>query len=175
MGLLDEPGLERLLAAGCPGCGSSRLTFDTYVDGRMPIMGGEPVGRITWVYDGEKFVDGVYDVRCADCQRPVFAADECPRCHAADGLARALKTPNGWPVPAQCPSCDEEQVGYLAFVPARVVVERGQRADKARPRAEMHDEGFHGFRVDCRDCGTVAEQTEACPLCGAVGPLRPRP
>ena len=24
-------------------------------------MGGEPVGSITWVYDGEKFVDGVFE------------------------------------------------------------------------------------------------------------------
>ena len=174
MGLLDEPGLERLVGAGCPGCGSLKLAFRTYVDGLLPIMGGEPVGRITWVYDGEKFVDGVYEVQCADCRRAIFSADVCPRCHAAGGLARALETPNRWSVPDRCPSCDEEEVRYLAFVPAQVVYE-GQRAEKARCATEPHDDGFHGFRVDCRGCGTVAELTDSCPLCDAPAPLRPRP
>ncbi len=176
MGLLDEPGLARLVAAGCPRCGSSKLAFRTYVDGRLPIMGGEPVGAITWAYDGEKFVDGVYDVGCADCQHAVFAADACPRCHAEQGLARALTTPNRWPVPSRCPSCDDEEVRYVGFFPARVVVAaQGERAEKARTTTEMHDDGFHGFRVDCRDCGTVAELTDRCPLCDAPGPLRARP
>ena len=129
-------------------------------------MGGEPVGRMTWVYDGEKFVDGVYEVACAACKEMVFAADVCPRCHAPGGLARALATPNRWPVPAACPSCDDEQLRYVAFVPARVVYE-GKRAEKARSSTELHEDGFHGYRADCRDCGTVAELTDACPLCDA--------
>jgi hypothetical protein len=58
MGNLDEPGLERLVGAGCSKCGALKLMFRTYVDGLLPIMGAEPVGRITWVYDGEKFIDG---------------------------------------------------------------------------------------------------------------------
>ena len=66
MGLLDELGLERLLEAGCPKCGARQLRFASYVDGLLPIMGGEPVGKLTWVYDGEKFVDGVYEVACAE-------------------------------------------------------------------------------------------------------------
>ena len=45
MGLLDEPGLDRLVTSGCAACGSHKLTFRTYVDGRLPIIGGEPVGR----------------------------------------------------------------------------------------------------------------------------------
>src|SRR4051812_31109897 len=101
MGLLDEPGLDRLIAAGCAACGGRRLTFRTYVDGALPIMGGEPVGRVSWGYDGEKFVDGVYEVACTDCKQLAFGADVCPRCHAAGGLARALATPNQWPVPAR--------------------------------------------------------------------------
>jgi hypothetical protein len=174
MGLLDEPGLERLVAVGCPKCASRRLAFRTYVDGRLPIMAAEPVDRLTWVYDGEKFVDGVYDVICADCAHPIFAADVCPRCHAAGGLARALGTPNDWPVPERCPECDGEELGYVALVPARVTHE-DRRADRARSATELHDDGFHGYRADCRDCGTVAERTADCPLCGAPGPLRPRP
>ena len=174
MGLLDEPGLDRLLDAGCAKCGGRTLTFATYVDGWLPIMGGEPVGRLTWVYDGEKFIDGVFDVRCADCAAVVFAADVCPRCHAPDGLARALGRGNGWDVPASCPRCDGEELRYAAFVPARVAYE-GKRADKAKSSTELHDDGFHGWRVDCRDCGTVAARTESCPLCDAPGPLRARP
>src|SRR5450432_4257913 len=139
MGLLDEPGLDRLVAAGCPKCGAHELTFRTYVDGLLPLLGGEPTGRMTWVYDGEKFVDGVYEI--------VWAA---------------------------CPGCDGEEVRYIAFVPARVAYQ-GKRAEKARSSTELHEPGFHGARVDCRDCGTVAELTDRCPLCDAPGPLRARP
>jgi hypothetical protein len=174
VGLLDEPGLDRLVGAGCVRCGALKLVFKTYVDGLLPVMGAEPVGRISWVYDGEKFVDGVYEVACADCRQVVFTADVCPRCHAPGGLDQALHTPNRWPVPASCPSCDEEEVRYIALLPAQVVYE-GQRADKARASVELHEDGFHGYRVDCRGCGTVAERTDSCPLCDAPAPLRPRP
>jgi hypothetical protein len=174
MGLLDESGLDRLVAAGCPKCGAHELTFRTYVDGLLPLLGGEPTGRMTWVYDGEKFVDGVYQIVCATCAETVFSAEVCPRCHAPGGLARALDTLNRWPVPAVCPGCDGEEVRYIAFVPARVAYQ-GKRADKARSSTELHEPGFHGARVDCRDCGTVAELTDRCPLCDAPGPLRARP
>ena len=174
MGLLDEPGFERLVDAGCPQCGSGKFGFRCYVDGLIPLMGAEPVGRVTWVYDGEKFVDGVYEMTCADCQHVLFASDVCPRCHAPGGLTRALGTPNRWLVPASCPRCDDEQVGYVAFLPARVAYE-GKRAEKARSSTELHEDGFHGHRVICRDCGIVAERTDSCPLCEAPGPLRARP
>src|SRR5262249_10248505 len=153
MGLLDEPGLDLLLAAGCTACGGRKLTFTSYVDGLLPIAGGEPVGKLTWVYDGEKFVDGVYEVACAQCRHVVFTADLGPRCPAPGGLGRALAAPNRWPVPAACTSCGDEQLRYFAFVPARVVYE-GKRAEKARTATELHEEGFHGYRADCRDCGT---------------------
>jgi hypothetical protein len=174
MGLLDEPGFERLVNAGCTQCGSGTLAFRTYVDGRLPLMGAEPAGRVTWVYDGEKFVDGLYEISCADCKHVLFASDVCPRCNAPGGLGRALETPNRWPVPASCLVCDDEQVGYVAFLPARVAYE-GKRAEKARSSTELHDNGFHGYRVECRDCGAVAERTESCPLCDAPAPLRARP
>src|SRR5260370_27919456 len=118
MGLFDEPGLQRLVDAGCPKCGSVKLSFRTYVDGLVPIMGGEPIGRIKWVYDGEKFVDGVFAVSCADCNEVVFAADECPRCHAPGGLQRALETPNQWPVPPSCVKCSFHDMRYIAFLPS---------------------------------------------------------
>jgi RNA polymerase subunit RPABC4/transcription elongation factor Spt4 len=174
MGLFDEESLERLVASGCPACGSVKLTFRTYVDGLLPIMGAEPIGRIKWVYDGEKFVDGVFQITCAACKAVAFASDVCPRCHAPHGLNRALETPNAWPVPASCPTCESEELRYIAFLPALVTYE-GKRADKARSATELPDDGFHGHRVDCRICGTVAERTDRCPLCEAAGPLRPRP
>ena len=90
------------------------------------------------------------------------------------GLAAALAAPNRWPVPAACPSCDDEQLRYVALVPARVVYE-DKRAEKARTNVELHEPGFHGTRADCRDCGTVAELVAACPLCDAAAPLRTRP
>jgi hypothetical protein len=174
VGLLTEPGLDELVAAGCPSCHATRLQFRTYVDGWVPLLGGEPVGTMTWAYDGEKFVDGVYEVACAECKRVVFSADLCPRCHAPGGLARALAAGNRWPVPAACPRCENEEIRYFAFVPARVIYE-GKRAEKARTSTELLDPGFHGCRVDCRDCKTVAELADHCPLCEAPAPLRARP
>jgi rubrerythrin len=55
------------------------------------------------------------------------------------------------------------------------VTYQGRRADPARSSTELLDDGFHGARVDCRDCGTVAELTDRCPLCDAPAPLRTRP
>ena len=174
MGILSEPDLDRLVSAGCTRCGSKKLTFRTYVDGLLPIMGAEPVGKITWVYDGEKFVDGVFEVRCTDCKQVVFSETVCPRCHAPGGLERALATPNGFTVPTQCPKCEGEELRYIAFLPARVAYE-GTRAEKARTTTELLDNGFHGYRVDCKSCGTVTAPLVTCPLCDASGPLRERP
>ncbi len=174
VGALSEAGLDEIIARGCTSCGSDRLAFRSYVDGRLPLMGGEPVGSITWVYDGEKFVDGVFEIACATCKQSLLADDRCPRCHAAGVLPGILAAPNRWPVPAACPSCAGEEVRYVAMVPARVSYE-GRRADKPRTTTEIHEPGFHGYRVDCVDCGTVAELTEHCPLCQAPAPLRTRP
>ena len=174
MGLLDEPALEKMVALGCTSCKSNKLAFRAYLDGALPIVGGEPVGRISWAYDGEKFVDGVYEIACPACKQMIFSADICPRCNAPGGLARALATGNDWPVPAACPSCGQEELRYVAFVPAQVTYE-GKRAEKARTSTELYDSGFHGARVECRSCGIVAERTDSCPLCATPGPLRPRP
>jgi hypothetical protein len=174
MGALTEAGLDQLVQRGCAGCGSKRLVFRTYVDGVVPMIGGEPVGALTWVYDGEKFVDGVFEVSCGDCQRALFADDRCPRCDAAGALPAILATSNRWPPPPACPRCELEEVRLVALLPARVRHEGG-RAEKARKERETYDPGFHGYRVDCPDCGTVAEVVDRCPLCQAPAPLRPRP
>ncbi len=174
MGLLSEAGLDEIVGTGCSACGGKRLALRSYVDGRVPLLGGDPVGAITWVHDGEKFVDGVFEVACADCKHVLFGADVCPRCHGAGGLATALATGNTWPVPATCPRCGLDEVNYRALVPVRTTYE-GRRADKPRTTTELYDPGFHGLRVDCADCGTVAELSDRCPLCGAAAPLRERP
>ncbi len=174
MGTLTEAGLERLAREGCDACGTRRLHFRMYVDGLVPLQGGEPVGPVKWSFDGEKFVDGVFEVSCSQCHRVLFDDAVCPRCHAEAGLASALETTNRYPVPAACPRCGGDEVRYIAMVPARTSYE-GKRADKAKTTVEIHDPGFHGYRVDCRDCGTVGELRDRCPLCDAPGPLRERP
>jgi hypothetical protein len=174
VGALSETDLEQLIARGCTGCGSNRLAFRSYVDLMRPLAAGEPVGSHRWVYDGEKFVDGVFEVTCAACKKALFAQDWCPRCNAAGALPAILATENRWPVPLACPSCASEEVLYRALVPARISYE-GKRAETARTSTEMQDPGFHGYRLDCVDCGTEVELTETCPLCTAPAPLRPRP
>ncbi len=174
MGALSEAKLDELVQAGCPTCGASRLVFGAYLDGRLPIMGGEPVGKLTWCYDGEKFVDGVYEIRCASCKQQLFAADLCPRCDRPGSLAKALESENTFPLLKECPSCQGEELRYLTMVPATVIYER-KRAAPPRTDVDPYDPGFHGFRVECRDCATVAECQDRCPLCGAEGPLRQRP
>jgi hypothetical protein len=166
MGLLTEPGLETLVAKGCAACGGTRLTFRAYLDGRLSLLGGEPIGSLTWIYDGEKFVDGVFEVRCTACGAQVFSATVCPRCHVEDGLALALAGKNRFQAPAACPSCDGEEVRLTAMVPAQVAYE-GRRALKPRTSVEFYDPGFHGVNVDCRDCGPIAELLES----GAIRPV----
>lgn len=174
MGALSESQLSEIAEAGCKSCGKNRLRISAYLDGRWPLLGGEPVGKVAWCYDGEKFVDGIYEIRCADCDSAIFSAAICPRCHAESGLEKALQSGNGFPLLQACPRCDNEEVRYIAMVPASAIYER-KRAAPPRTETDPYDPGFHGLRVDCRDCGTVAEQLERCPLCNGPGPLRERP
>ena len=138
-------------------------------------MGGEPVGKLVWVYDGEKFVDGVYEVACADCKHVVFTADVCPRCNAArrpraragdaEPLARAVRVP----------VVRRRGAALRRLRPGARHLRRACAPTSRAPATELHEDGFHGYRADCRDCGTVAELTDACPLCEAPAPLRARP
>lgn len=174
MGVLTETGLDNVVRAGCPACGPGVLTFRAFLDGRQTLLQGEPVGKLVWVYDGEKFVDGVFEITCAACERVILQSDLCPRCHSEGGLQRALTRENGYPLLAACPRCEGEEVRYVALLPAWVNHD-GKRASPPKTHTEYYDPGFHGARVECRDCGVVAEQTATCPLCAAPGPLRARP
>jgi hypothetical protein len=174
MGMLTKQTLESLIGAGCTECGGATLCFRAYVDAGIPMMGGEPVGRLFWAYDGEKFVDGVFEASCAGCKQVLFADDACPRCHAPGRLPEILATPNRWPVPAACPECAAEELRYTAMLPAQVRYD-GKRAEKARTSTELLDAGLHGYRIDCADCGPVGQLDDRCALCQAPAPLRPRP
>lgn len=174
MGILTEAKLDELVRTGCPACGPGGLIFRAYLDARLPLMGGEPVGKLVWAYDGEKFVDGVFEVTCASCKGQVLRADICPRCHSEGGLAVALAAENRRPLPAACPSCQGEEVRYVAMLPAAVHHD-GKRATKPQTGVEYYDPGFHGLRVECKSCGVVEDFERSCPLCAAAGPLRRRP
>ena len=179
MGLLDEAGLERVIAADCTACDGRALVLRTYVEGLFPLIAGEPVGRPRWAYDGEKFIDGVYTVDCAGCAAKLFSADVCPRCHAERGLSRALAAVDAWEIPKGCDDadCGGEEIRCLAFVPARVTYQ-GTRAEAARSSVDPGEEGFHPVRATCAACRRIirAQAPDApCPLCAQPGPLRPRP
>jgi hypothetical protein len=172
MGLVTKEKLDELIAAGCA-CGSKRLTFSTYVDARLPLMQGEPVGKLTWAYDGEAFCDGIYEVRCATCAASLFSSDVCPRCHAEGGLEKALNAENAYDVPEACGRCQRQEITYFAMVPATTAYE-SVRAEKARTDTAILDPGFHGYKATCKDCGTFAELRSRCMLCDAPAPLRSR-
>ena len=174
MGSLTEPAFNALVAADCAACGGRDRVFQAFLDVRLPLLEGDVVGNAVFVHDGEKFIDGVFAVACAACKQVAFTSDVCPRCNANGGLALALSASNRLSVPAACPSCDGEEVRFIALTVAKVGYMAG-RAEKPRTSRELGDDGFHGLRVDCAVCGTVAEATPDCPLCGAQGPLRPRP
>lgn len=174
MGTLTEAGLDELVRTGCTACGKNVLQFRAFLDGRFLTLGGEPVSKMTWVYDGEKFVDGVFEVTCAACKKVLLAADLCPRCHAPEGLATALESENSFPLLKECPRCQHEELRYFAMLPATVNYEQG-RAGKPVTHIDSYDPGFHGLRIECRDCGPIAKAAAGCPLCAAPGPLRARP
>ena len=179
MGLLDEPGLDRLIAAGCA-CGSQTLLFRTYVDGVFPFVAAEPVGRVTWAYDGERFVDGVYRRHVRGLRRdPVFggrvpAVPRARRSGTRAGHAQRV----GRAARVRRPGLRRGGDQVRRLRPGARHATSSGRADKARTATEPHDDGFHGLRATCRGCGAVAvERTDAgpCPLCEAPGPLRARP
>ena len=122
-----------------------KLTFATYVDGLLPIMGGEPVGRLTWVYDGEKFVDGVYEVTCAECKEVLFAADVCPRCHAPGGLRARARDAEPLAGAVRVPVV-RRRAAALRRVRARRASSTRASARRRRAAAtELHEDGFHGY------------------------------
>lgn len=161
---LSEEAFSALVEQGCPDCTDRRLEVEAIVAQRLPLLGGEPYGSPSWGYKGEDLVRGTYRIACLGCTKELFTATDCPRCGSPDGVGRALGTENAFPLPTSCLGCGSEMVTATAYVPARVVYE-GKRADKARTQTAPEDEGFHAFRVECKQCRNVAERAEPCPLC----------
>jgi len=172
MGHLDEAAFAAQLAP-CTGCGGGRHELYSVIDQWVPVMLAEAAGDPRWIHDGEKFIDGTYRIECADCHRVGFRSEDCPRCHAAGALPAALATGSRLHVPRKCPTCGENQLAVTALVPSKTVHTGGPARPK--PIAELGDDGFHVLSVVCDTCGVIAEVGDDCPLCGAAGPIRPRP
>lgn len=161
---LTEEAFTALVDAGCTACPSKKLEVEAIVAQRMPLLAGEPYGTPSWGYKGEDLVRGTYRITCDDCKKELYVATACSRCDAEGGVARALESENTFPLPRAC-NCGCELVTAMAYVPA-VVVYEGKRAAKARTQTVPEDEGFHAYRVECKDCKTAAERRDPCPLCG---------
>lgn len=172
MGVLDEKSFEAAVAA-CPACGGRELLIDSYIDRKVMMMVGEPSDAGRWVYDGEKFVDGTFRIACATCAHVAFASDACPRCNQAGTLPATRAATTRMPVPKKCPGCGEFELMSLAMVPARAQYSGG-RAAPPKALCEPGEPGFHVVAFACESCD-AATVTQACALCDAPGPLRPRP
>jgi RNA polymerase subunit RPABC4/transcription elongation factor Spt4 len=161
---LSEEAFTVLVDAGCPACRSKKLVIETLVAQWLPLLAGEPFGPPSWGYKGEDLVRGTYRISCDGCKKEIFKANECPRCGAADGIARALEQAGTGPLPTACAPCGSEQLTVTAFVPALVIYE-GRRASKARARAEPDEPGFHAVKAECKRCHHVTGQPVGCPIC----------
>jgi len=173
MGQLDETRFDAAVQPGCPACGGTTLDIRSFIDRKLSIMLGDPNNDGRWVHDGEKFVDGTYQITCASCAHVVFAGVDCPRCHAEGGLARALADGSRLAVPKRCPACKETELVALALIPATVRYSGGTAA-LPKPLGELGDPGYHVVAYACESCD-AAVVAQTCPLCDAPGPLRPRP
>jgi hypothetical protein len=161
---LSEEAFTAIVDAGCPDCTTKKLTVETYVAQKLPLLAGEVYGSPSWGYKGEDLVRGTFRIACDGCTKELFTATACPRCDADGGLDRALEHENTFPLPVSCTNCGSEQVTAMAFVPA-VVVYEGKRAAKARTQTAPEDPGFHAYHAECKQCRNVAEQRHPCPLC----------
>ncbi len=172
MGKLDEARFDAIVRGGC-GCGGRTFDISSYIDRSVVAMLADPNDAGRWAHTGENFVDGTYRIACVACGALAFDDRDCPRCHAAGGLARALGEPSRLALPRACPGCGEYELLCLALVPA-VARWGGDGPPRPRPLVELGDPGAHwvAFACDACDAATVSQR---CPLCDAPGPLRARP
>jgi hypothetical protein len=172
MGKLDEPAFEAAIAT-CKKCEARAFEIKTYLDRQHTVMLGERNDDGRWTHDGEKFIDGVYRVRCLGCGTESFASDDCPRCHREGGLRDALGVMSRLAVPKRCPGCRGTELTVTGFAPATVRTGSAARTQPS-PAALFGEAGFHVAHIMCDGCDWVA-LAEGCPLCGGGGPLRVRP
>jgi len=172
VGTLDQGAFEQLVQGGCTACSGKLLEIRSYIDCSVELMAGDPTNDGRFVHDGEKFVDGTYNIACVGCKRVLFASDVCPRCNTPAGLEHALLEETRLRVPKRCPHCDELELMMLAFVPASARF--GGESSKPKPLVDYGDPGYHVVAYACHHCDN-AIVAERCPLCDAPGPLRQRP
>ena len=172
MGALDEASFVQLLDK-CAKCEASAFEVNSYIDRETRVMLGERNDDGRWSHDGEKFIDGVYRIRCIGCSADAFATTACPRCHREGGLADALDVASRLAVPKRCPQCKGTEMTITGFAPATVRTGEG-RPPSPTPIALFPDAGFHVATIMCDSCEWAAA-AEGCPLCGGPGPLRERP
>jgi hypothetical protein len=174
MGHLDEPTFQRALDP-CAGCGGKSAEITAYLDRTVSVMLGDANGDGKWCYDGEKFIDGVYRIRCMACNAEAFSASDCPRCHTTEALATALATNSRLVAPKRCPKCKNTEFTLVAFTPAYARTnDASARPTTPVPLALFGEPGFHVVALACDACDW-AIVAEGCPICGAAGPLRARP
>src|SRR5439155_18667790 len=101
-------------------CGGKTFDVASYLDRQVVVMLGEANDDGRWTHDGEKFIDGVYRVRCIRCGKEPFATTDCPRCHRAGGLDTALGVMSRLAIPKRCPSCRGTEITVVGFAPATV-------------------------------------------------------
>src|ERR1041385_5224222 len=160
MGALSQTDFERLVNAPCPACGASTLEIHTFIDKSFVAMVGDPNDAGRWVHDGEKFVDGTYEIACTRCKHAAFTSDICPRCNAPGGLPTALGTTSRIQIPKRCPKCNELELLAIAFVPATA---HAGTAPKPKATAEFGDKGFHVVAFACHACDN-AVVSERCQI-----------
>lgn len=172
MGHLDEAAFAAAIAI-CKKCDTKAFEVSSYIDRQVSVMLGEANDGGRWVHDGEKFIDGVYRIRCIRCDDVTFSSDDCPRCHRPGGLADVIGQPSRLTIPKRCPACRGTEMTVTAMSPAVVRTGEG-RPPSPTPLAALDDPGFHVVHVMCDGCDWVAV-SENCPMCGGPGPLRTRP
>ena len=172
MGKLDERAFGAMIAA-CKKCDAKAFEVASYIDRQVSVMLGERNDDGRWAHDGEKFIDGVYRVKCIRCSDVTFTTADCPRCHREGALADALRQPSRLAVPKRCPECKGTELTVTGFAPSTVRT-GAELPPSPTPSAQFGDPGFHVAHVMCDGCDWVAV-AEGCPLCGGAGSLRARP
>jgi len=174
MGHLDEASFARAIHT-CVKCAGISFEISSYLDRQVSVMLGDANGDGKWAYDGEKFIDGVYRVRCMGCSADAFSSPDCPRCHNEGALEAALAAQSKLKVPKRCPACKNTEVSIVGFAPGVArTTDASSRPTTPVPKALLGDDGFHVVAIACDACNW-AEVAEGCPICGKPSPLRPRP
>jgi hypothetical protein len=172
MGNLDEAKFTAVIS-GCAKCDRKAFEVSSYIDRQVSVMVAQANDDGRWTHDGEKFIDGVYKIRCLGCGDEPYTTTDCPRCHRAGGLADALGVPARLPVPKRCPGCRGTELLVTGFAPATVRTGEG-RPPTPTPTALYGDPGFHITAILCDGCDWTSA-FDGCALCGGPGPLRTRP